>query len=362
MPNPYTSSNITATVPAIGDVANVTVAFEQYHASIADDISSKQTVITGAATSVLSANLTANSVLVANATGKISSSSTITTSELGVLDGLTSQSQIYFQPGMIAPYMGFTVPSGWLFCNGATVAKSSYPNLANVIAPNIEIGRISYNSDGDTDNAIIDFVVSLTYELGISLVTNQTYSVSLIANSAIRTETRLAEVSGFPASDTLFGLVAVSPTILRWYSDLDATFTGEWINEEGLDGYRKYLSSQLGFTLNIYGNPSLTTNMKLPDFTNKFIYGSNVISNVSSSGGSQSHSHSVSGYARIDFSGSNVFVQETTVGSWAATERFTTSGSSANTSSRTIGVNVIGGTSTVSHMPPYATAKYIIKT
>jgi len=41
MPTTYTSSNIAATVPLIGDPADIVVAFEGYHQSIADDIDSK---------------------------------------------------------------------------------------------------------------------------------------------------------------------------------------------------------------------------------------------------------------------------------------------------------------------------------
>jgi hypothetical protein len=358
MPNPYTSSNIIATVPAIGDVANVTVAFENYHASIADDINSKQGTITGAATSVLSANLTANSVLVANATGKISSSSTITTSELGLLNNLTSQSQIYFQPGMIAPYMGFTVPNGWLFCNGATVAKSSYPNLVNILSPTLHIYAITM---GYVATDVLEFYVGPTPDSILNWQNGQVYYVSLTANAAIRTETRLAEVTGFPASGTLFQVIAVGDSRLRWVENVNPQFTNYYTNNDGGD-YPEYDSSQLGLTVHMFGNPLSTTNLKLPDLREKFIYGSSNTNDVSSSGGTQSHAHSVTGYARIDFSGSNVFVQETTVGSWAATERFTTSGSSANTSSRTVGVNVIGNTTSNNHIPPYYTAKYIIKT
>ncbi len=37
----YTSSNITATIPALSDSANIVYAFEQYHSSVADDIDDK---------------------------------------------------------------------------------------------------------------------------------------------------------------------------------------------------------------------------------------------------------------------------------------------------------------------------------
>jgi len=41
MPSSYTSSNIAANVPLLADSANVVYAFQDYHASIADDIDAK---------------------------------------------------------------------------------------------------------------------------------------------------------------------------------------------------------------------------------------------------------------------------------------------------------------------------------
>lgn len=37
----YTASGITATIPALGDAANIVAAFQDYHTSVADDIDSK---------------------------------------------------------------------------------------------------------------------------------------------------------------------------------------------------------------------------------------------------------------------------------------------------------------------------------
>ena len=52
-----------------------------------------QSAITGAASTVTSSNLTASRVLVSNSSGKIAASSSITTTELGYLDGVTSKIQ-----------------------------------------------------------------------------------------------------------------------------------------------------------------------------------------------------------------------------------------------------------------------------
>lgn len=54
-------------------------------------LNEKQATITGAATSIVSSDLTASRVLVSNSNGKVAASSSITTTELGYLDGLTEK-------------------------------------------------------------------------------------------------------------------------------------------------------------------------------------------------------------------------------------------------------------------------------
>lgn len=56
-------------------------------------VSVKQATITGGATSITSSNLTANRALISDANGKVAVSSNITTTELGYLDGVTSNIQ-----------------------------------------------------------------------------------------------------------------------------------------------------------------------------------------------------------------------------------------------------------------------------
>lgn len=53
-------------------------------------LSGKQATITGAATTITGSNLTASRVLVSDSNGKVAASSSITTTELGYLDGVTS--------------------------------------------------------------------------------------------------------------------------------------------------------------------------------------------------------------------------------------------------------------------------------
>lgn len=59
---------------------------------VLDALNKKQNTITGAATSIIGTNLAANQVLVSNTSGKVSVSS-VTSTELGYLDGATSNIQ-----------------------------------------------------------------------------------------------------------------------------------------------------------------------------------------------------------------------------------------------------------------------------
>lgn len=70
------------------------VAYTKNNKGLIDSITtSKQDKITGAATTITSSNLTASRVLVSDSNGKVAASSSITTTELGYLDGATSNLQ-----------------------------------------------------------------------------------------------------------------------------------------------------------------------------------------------------------------------------------------------------------------------------
>lgn len=70
------------------------VAYTKNNKGLIDSITtSKQDKITGAATTITSSDLTANRVLISDGNGKVAASSSITTTELGYLDGTTSNIQ-----------------------------------------------------------------------------------------------------------------------------------------------------------------------------------------------------------------------------------------------------------------------------
>lgn len=73
-----------------------------------DDLrATKQDNVTGAATTILDNNLTANRALVSNSSGKVGVSGTITATELGYLDGVTSSVQNQLNAKI--PYKAFEV-------------------------------------------------------------------------------------------------------------------------------------------------------------------------------------------------------------------------------------------------------------
>lgn len=91
-------------------------------ASLAGDIATKQATITGAATSVTSANLAVSAALVSDAAGKIAASSTVSATELGYLDGVTSaiQTQINSKAPLASPALTGTATAVNLTVTGTT--------------------------------------------------------------------------------------------------------------------------------------------------------------------------------------------------------------------------------------------------
>ena len=98
-------------------------------------INTKQATITGAATTVVSSDLTANVVVVANATGKIATS-TVTITELGYLGGATSnvQAQINTKAPLDAPTFTnlVTVSATGIAFTDATQTKAGVPSITTI--------------------------------------------------------------------------------------------------------------------------------------------------------------------------------------------------------------------------------------
>lgn len=84
--------NITATNIGLGNVNNTSDAEKPISTATKTALDGKQATITGAATTITDNNLTANRALISNSSGKVEVSS-VTSTELGYLDGVTSNIQ-----------------------------------------------------------------------------------------------------------------------------------------------------------------------------------------------------------------------------------------------------------------------------
>lgn len=370
MTSEYTSNSITVTIPSLSDNANVVSAFQNYHDDVANAIASKQITITGAATSVVSTNLSSNVVVVSNATGKLVNSA-ITTAQLGTLSGLSSQTQILNPAGIITPYAGFSAPEGWLFCNGSLISKSSYPNLANVLTVTGDINKMAYENWVYVELEIptIKFTMDSVsgFPQGGYGAQNMLYPFYgyIVADSTAMSASGLGT---YFSANTMYQMVISGNEITIIQNPLTPPPSNFEYNNEAGEGYNYSMqivvnSYRQGIA---YENAPTITQTRLPNLLSRFVNGPSIMGNgVGEWGGTESHTHDISGlYADVDLttSGSNIFSKQKTVSSWSATSRVSGVSPAANTSSRTSGVVIGGSLATTNHLPPYFTLNYIIKT
>lgn len=125
-------TGLTATVTELNYVGGVT-------SSIQPQINAKQATITGAATTIASANLTASRALASDASGKVGVS-TVTSTELGYLSGVTSaiQTQLTAKANTASPtFTGTPVaPTAATGTNTTQIATTAFVNaeIANDVA------------------------------------------------------------------------------------------------------------------------------------------------------------------------------------------------------------------------------------
>jgi len=77
---------------------------------------------------------------------KLAISSTVSATEIGYVDGVTSAIQTQLNAliptGLISPFGGSTAPTGWLLCQGQTVSRTTYASLFSTIST-------TYNTGGE---------------------------------------------------------------------------------------------------------------------------------------------------------------------------------------------------------------------
>lgn len=151
IPTTLKDFGVTATTDELNYVDGVT-------SNIQTQLNGKQATITGAATSITSANLTANRALVSNGSGKVAVSA-VTSTELGYLDGVTSAVQSQLDAKIpLAGVSDYTITGNLLFADSGT-AESAFRGLQGKCGDNDYWrvgGRATANNAGYMEIATAD--------------------------------------------------------------------------------------------------------------------------------------------------------------------------------------------------------------
>lgn len=109
---------LTATTAELNKLDGVTATTAELNyvdgvsSNIQTQLNAKQATISGGASTIASSNLTANRALISNGSGKVEASSTITTTELGYLNGVSSNIQTQFNNIATANDATITISGG----------------------------------------------------------------------------------------------------------------------------------------------------------------------------------------------------------------------------------------------------------
>lgn len=170
-------------------------------------LNSKQATVTGAATTITSSNLTVNRALVSNSSGKVAVSA-VTSTELGYLDGVTSnvQTQLNAKQASISGGAS-TITSSNLTTNRALVSNASGKVAVSAVT-STELGYL----DGVTSN------VQTQLNAKQSLVKKATITLSTSWTGSASPYTQTVTVSGGTA-DTQVDLQADATVIQQMLDD-----------------------------------------------------------------------------------------------------------------------------------------------
>lgn len=173
-----TARTITLSGDASGSVSfdgsknvTLTVDIEELD-NIKEAIDTKQATITGAATTITSSNLTANRALISNSSGKVAVSA-VTSTELGYLDGVTSniQTQLDGKAASSHNHSASNITSGTLSSDrlptvpiakggtGATTAAGALTNLG-ITATAAELNKMDGVTASTAELNYVDGVTS----------------------------------------------------------------------------------------------------------------------------------------------------------------------------------------------------------
>ena len=147
---------------AVSDVTSTEIGhLDGVSSNIQTQINGLQAEITGAAVTVTDVNLTANQVMVSSSTGKIATSD-VTTTELSVLDGITaSTSELNILDGVTSTTAELNI------LDGVTATASEINTLDGVTSTAAELNILDGVTATTSELNILDGVTSTTAELNI---------------------------------------------------------------------------------------------------------------------------------------------------------------------------------------------------
>ena len=140
--------NITAANLGLGNVNNTSDANKPISTATQTALNGKQATITGAATTITGSNLTASRALVSDSSGKVAASE-ITSTELGYLDGVTSNIQTQFS-GLSGKYQAIGRDRIIIVDN---TDLNTITTIGNYACPGVQTTRTLTNKPSDLDEA-----------------------------------------------------------------------------------------------------------------------------------------------------------------------------------------------------------------
>ena len=127
--------NITATNIGLGNVNNTSDAEKPISTATKTALDGKQAKVTGAATTITDSNLTADRALISNSSGKVAVSS-VTSTELGYLDGVTSNIQTQLNNKLSsAPVTSVNNKTGAVSLKASDVGLGNVDNTSDANKP-----------------------------------------------------------------------------------------------------------------------------------------------------------------------------------------------------------------------------------
>ena len=207
----------------LGNVDNTSDANKPISTATQTALNSKQATITGGATTITSSNLTANRALVSNSSGKVAVSA-VTSTELGYLDGVTSnvQTQLNGKQANITA-------NGILKGDGsggvtAAVAGTDYLASAPVASVNGKTGAVSLTA---SDVGAVDLTSEQTVAGNKTFTGNNTFDnsdglavtfgsgISVLGtnSSTFQTPVTFSETEVDFTTSTVTGLTGLLPTV-----------------------------------------------------------------------------------------------------------------------------------------------------